>query len=123
MLRLLLDEQMDPEIVEQMRATYPAIPITSLHTWEEKRFLHTDDEVILMEAYRQGFTLVTYDTKTIAPLLKVWGEQGIAHSGVIFVKASIIAQDNIGGLMRALAGLWTQYGEIDWTNATVYLTP
>ena len=76
-----------------------------------------------MEAYRQGLTLVTYDTKTIVPLLKMWGEQGVTHGGVIFVKASAIAPHNIGGLMRALVKLWTQYGKEDWTNASIYLSP
>jgi predicted nuclease of predicted toxin-antitoxin system len=122
-LRLLLDEQMSPEIAGQMQATYPEIPIASLHTWEEGRYRRSDDAAILMEAYRQGFTLVTYDTKTIVPLLKMWGEQGVTHGGVIFVKASAIAPHNIGGLMRALVKLWTEYGDQEWTNASIYLSP
>ena len=75
-----------------------------------------------MEAYRQGLTLVTYDTKTIVPLLKMWGEQGVTRGGVIFVKASTIAPHNIGGLMRALVKLWTEYGDQEWTNASLYLS-
>jgi hypothetical protein len=76
-----------------------------------------------MEAYRQGLTLVTCDTKTIVPLLKMWGEQGITQGGVIFVKSSAIAQHNIGSLMRALVKLWTEYGDQEWTNASIYLSP
>ena len=114
---------MNPEVARQMQATYPEIPIASPHTWEEGRFRRTDDAVILMEAYRQGLTLVTYDTRTIVPLLKMWSEQGITHGGVIVVKASTIAQDNIGGLMRALVKLWTEYGDQEWTNASIYLSP
>ena len=53
-----------------------------------------------MEAYRQGLTLVTYDTKTIVPLLKMWGEQGVTHGGVIFVKASTIAPHNIAWIIH-----------------------
>ena len=123
MLRLLLDEQMDPELAVQIRAQYPEMDIVSLHVWEDRRYLHTADAVILAEAYRQGYTLVTYDARTIVPLLKVWGEAGIAHGGVIFVKASTIAPDNIGGLLRALAAMWTTYGAGDWTNTTTYLMP
>src|SRR5438105_14510978 len=94
-LRLLLDEHVHPEIATQMQATYPEIPVASLHTWEEGRYLRSSDAVILLEAHRHGLTLVTYDTRTIVPLLKMWGEQGIAHGGVIFVKSSTISQDNI----------------------------
>ena len=123
MLRLLLDEQMDPAVVAHMRDQYPNILIDSLHTWEDRRYLRTSDAKILAEAYRQSLTLVTYDTRTVVPLLKTWGESGTPHGGVIFVKPATIAQDNIGGLMRALVQLWEQYGADDWTNVTTYLTP
>jgi len=106
-----------------MRDQHPNIPIDSLHTWEDRRYLRTSDATILAEAYRQSLTLVTYDTRTIVPLLKTWGESGTPHGGVIFVKPAAIAQDNIGGLMRALVQLWEQYGADDWTNVTTYLTP
>ncbi len=123
MLRLLLDEQMDPEIVVQAHAQHPDIPIDSVHAWQGGQNLRTDDATILAEAYRHGLTLVTYDTRTNVPLLKVWGESGTSHGGVVFVKSTTIAQDNIGGLLRALAQLWERFGNDDWTNVTTYLTP
>jgi predicted nuclease of predicted toxin-antitoxin system len=123
MLRLLLDEQINPEVAAQMGVQFPHVEMTTLHVWEDRRYLQTDDAVILVEVYRQGYTLVTYDARTIVPLLKVWGESGIDHGGVIFVKASTIAPDNVGGLMRALAAVWEHYGDADWTNATMYLVP
>lgn len=123
MLRLLLDEQMAPVIAAQLGATYPEIVVVSRQTWEEGRYLQSHDATILTAAHQQGFTLVTYDTKTIVSLLKTWGEQGMDHGGVIFVKPSTIAQDNIGGLVRALAALWARLGDDDWTNATIYLSP
>lgn len=66
---------------------------------------------------------MTYDTKTIVPLLKAWGEQGIDHGGVIFVTPSAIAQDNIGRRVRALAAVWERLGADEWTNAIIYLSP
>ena len=123
MLRLLLDENIDPEIEHQLHTACPELPVASLHTWEERRYLQADDTAILVEAFRQGLTLVTYDTKTIVPLLKTWGEQGSDHGGVIFVKPSTIAPNNIGSLVRALALLWTRFGDADWTNGSIYLTP
>jgi len=94
-LRLLLDEQMDPEIVVQLHAQHPDILIDSVHAWQGGQYLRTDDAIILAEAYRHNLTLVTYDTRTIVPLLKAWGESGTSHGGVIFVKSTTIAQDNI----------------------------
>ncbi len=94
-LRLLLDEQMDPEIVVQLHAQHPDILIDSVHAWQGGQYLRTDDAIILAEAYRHSLTLVTYDTRTIVPLLKAWGESGTSHGGVIFVKSTTIAQDNI----------------------------
>jgi hypothetical protein len=65
--------------------------------------------------------LVTYDQRTIVPLLRVWTEQEIAHGGVILIDERTIAQSNIGGLVRALAHLWEAEHQTDWTNQVVYL--
>jgi hypothetical protein len=123
MLHLLLDEQIDPAVATQMGRWRPEILLGSLHAWEDGRYLRAGDATILTEAHRQGLTLVTYDTRTIVPLLKVWGESGTSYGGVIFIKSTAIAQGNIGAIVWALARLWERYGEDDWTNATIYLTP
>ena len=57
----------------------------------------------LNEAAKQKLTLVTYDRRTIPPLLKAWAEEGLRHAGVIFVDDKTISPADIGGLVSALA--------------------
>jgi len=65
-------------------------------------FLGTDDAACLLEAAKQRLTLVTYDRRTIPPLLKLWAEEQRPHGGVIFVDEKTISPADIGGLVRAL---------------------
>ena len=59
--------------------------------------------MLLKAAAVERLTLVTYDRRTITPLLKVWGEAGLEHGGVVFVDNHTIASSDIGGLVKALA--------------------
>lgn len=121
MLSLLLDENISPEIVTQMAQKRPEIAVTSVHTWQEGRFMGQPDDLILIEAASAGMTLVTYDQKTILPVLVQWGNAGTDHGGVIFVDSLSIAPNNFGALIRSLISLWDQSREMPWTNAVVYL--
>lgn len=47
-------------------------------------------------------TLVTYDRKTIPPLLSSWAATGEEHGSVLFVDNRTIAQSDIGALVLAL---------------------
>lgn len=123
MLRLLLDEHLSPVIATQVRAHNPAIIIFSLQEWKQGAYMRAPDEEILRAAHGQDLTLVTYDQRTIWPLLKGWGEQGIAHGGVIFVNRFTLAQEDIGGIVRALLRLWELWGWQEWANQVIYLAP
>jgi hypothetical protein len=89
--------------------------------WERGNFLGKEDSTCLLEAAKQRLTLVTYDRRTIAPLLKLWAEEERSHGGVIFVDDKTISPADIGGLVRALSLLAAQTGEIDWTNQVYFL--
>jgi predicted nuclease of predicted toxin-antitoxin system len=121
MLRLLLDAHISPHVARELRARISGIYIASLQEWNDGAYLDAEDAVILEAAYREHVTLVTYDQRTIMPLLRVWAEQEIAHGGVIVIDERTIAQNNIGGLVRALAHLWEAEHQTDWTNQVVYL--
>jgi hypothetical protein len=95
--------------------------VHTLAQWEQGAFLGQDDSMCLREAAAQKLTLVTYDRRTIPPLLKTWGEEGRSHSGVIFVDEKTISPANIGGLVRALSRLYKEAGRKDWTNRIVFL--
>lgn len=123
MLSLLLDENISHEIATQIRKKRPDLPITSVHFWRERRFIAQPDELILTAAALDGLTLVTYDQKTILPVLVQWGQGGTDHAGVIFIDGLTIAPHDFGTLIRSLIALWDSSHEASWTNVVTYLRP
>jgi hypothetical protein len=87
--------------------------------WENGRFLGQQDSPCLRDAAAQGFTLVTYDRRTIPPVLKTWAEEERTHGGVIFVDEKTISPADIGGLVWALTRLARETGNWDWTNRII----
>jgi hypothetical protein len=121
MLKFLLDEQISPAVATGFLRRHKTASIHSLAEWEEGRCMGQSDEQLLHEAAAQGLPLVTYDRKTIPPLLKTWAESGRDHGGVIFVDQKTIPSSNFGGLIRALDQLWQETAHWDWTNRIVLL--
>lgn len=121
MLKLLLDEHVSPAVADGIQRRKPSLVIHCMAAWEGGVFLGNEDSVLLGEAARQGLTLVTYDRRTIPPLLKLWAEEGRSHGGVIFVDEKSISPADIGGLVRALILLSNETGKIDWTNQVYFL--
>jgi hypothetical protein len=121
MLKLLLDEHISPDVANGFRRRNRAIDIRYMVEWENGRFLGQDDHACLREAAAQGLTLVTYDRRTIPPLLKTWAEEWRTHDGVIFVDEKTISPADIGGLVRALSGLARETGKWAWTNRIYFL--
>jgi len=121
MLKLLLDEHISPEVAVGLRQVKACPKILALPNWEAGRFLGQSDDLILQEAANEQWTLVTYDRRTIPPLLKVWAESGRAHGGVIFVDEKTIPASDMGGLIRALHQLARESGKWDWTDRVVFL--
>jgi len=66
-------------------------------------------------------TLVTYDRRTIPPLLKTWAEENRRHGGVIFVDEENIPPSDVGTLVRALSKLWRETANWDWTGRVCVL--
>ena len=89
--------------------------------WEDGAFLGQPDSACLHQAAAQGLTLVTYDRRTIPPLLKEWAEEGHKHGGVIFVDEKTISPPDVGGLVRSLNNLWAKTKKWDWANRVCFL--
>ena len=121
MLRLLTDEQISPAVARQAPAKRRGIRILAMQDWERGHFLSAGDDLVLQEAHEQKLTLVTFDLRTIPPLLRLWAEQGIDHGGVVLVDERTLPQDDIGGLLKALCALGRAQREMDWTNRVVFL--
>jgi hypothetical protein len=123
MLKLLLDEHISPQVANGVQSRNRVLVIHSMVQWESGNFIGKEDVVCLLEAAKQGLTLVTYDRRTIPPLLKLWAEEGRSHGGVIFVDEKTISPADIGGLVRALILLAREIGEMDWTNQVADESP
>lgn len=121
MLKLLLDEHISPSVADGLRRRHRSLIVRGMVEWEGGDFLGKDDAACLLEAARQGLTLVTYDRRTIPPLLKIWAEAGQSHGGVIFVDEKTISPADLGGLVRALIELSKETGNVDWTNLVYFL--
>ena len=121
MLKLLLDEHLSPDIARGLRRKRKTITVHGLAEWEGGRYLGLTDEAILEAAAAQKLTLVTYDLKTIPPLLKTWMEAGHDHSGVVFVDNKTIPASDLGGLIRALQKLSRDTAKWDWKNRVCFL--
>ncbi len=123
MLQFLTDEQITPDVVVAAKVRCRELSAVSLLHWMDGHFVSASDEEVLREAARQGLTLVSFDLKTIPMLLRKWGERGIDHGGVIFVDVRSFAQNDIGGIAKALVDLWNHRGTQDWKNQCFFLTP
>jgi hypothetical protein len=120
-LKLLLDEHISPRVAAQLARKRAGARVAAVLGWQEGRLAGSPDDELIAEARAEGFTLVTYDLATIAPVIREWSEQGIDHAGVIFVDERTIPPNDFGSLVRALASLWDAQHTHDWRNRCVFL--
>ena len=95
--------------------------VQSVHTWHGGAFRNQSDRALLLAARAEGLTLVTYDQKTIPPLLSELYAEGESHAGVVFVDDQTIAGNNFGMLVRALIFFWKQFNSEEWQDRTHFL--
>ena len=118
---MLLDEHLTSDIARAARKLNRGLRIFSIHDWLAGHFVGAPDAEVLREAARQQMVLVTFDLKTVPLLLRSWADQGADHGGVVFVDDKTLAQNDVGGIARALCRLWKLQGDLDWTNRTFFL--
>jgi len=124
MMKLLLDEQITPAVAEGVRRLLPNLTILSLYEWEKGSYIGQPDPAILARAAELGWTLVTYDLRTIAELVSSWAEHGIDHAGVIFVPSKAIPSSDIGLLVHSIAFLAASpHAKGRWRNRIYFLRP
>jgi predicted nuclease of predicted toxin-antitoxin system len=118
-MRLLLDEHVPPAVAAGLRGL--GVDTIALRDWHGGGHLGARDADVLTAARVDGLVLVSYDQRTLRPLLRDWSETSERHSGVIFISHQTLAANDIGGLMRALKALADRSGEDDWTDRVVFL--
>jgi hypothetical protein len=121
-LKLLLDEHISPAVALGLRRRNRSLLVLCIAEWESGEYLGQTDLACLAEAAVQSLTFVTYDRRTIPPVLKSWAEAGRSHGGVIFIDEKTIPPSDSGSLIRALARLARQTSGWDWTNRVCFLT-
>ncbi|MGB9242684.1 MAG: hypothetical protein WCC03_04970 [Candidatus Acidiferrales bacterium] len=121
MLKLLLDEHISPTVADGLRRRHRSMVVICMAEWEGGKFLGQPDSSCLEQAAMHGLTLVTYDRRTIPPLLKAWAEEGRKHGGVIFVDEKTISPSDPGGLARSLTTLSRKTAKWDWTDRVCFL--
>jgi hypothetical protein len=119
----MLDEHISPDVAEGLRRHHKNknIHFVSVAEWENGRFLGLADDLLLQAAIAQKLTLVTYDLRTIPPLIKAWAEAGHDHSGIIFVDERTMRPSDFGGLIHALQTLYQEADKGDWLNRVCFL--
>ena len=121
MLKLLLDEHISPAVASGLHRRNRLLTVVCMAAWEDGEFLGQQDSVCLQQAATCGLTLVTYDRRTIPPLLKAWAEEERKHGGVIFVDEKTIPPADTGGLVRALSELAKSTAKWDWRDRVCFL--
>ena len=121
MLRYLLDEHISHVVAEQLSAGHPEVAAVSIHHWRGAKFRGRSDALILEAAAEDALTLVTYDVRSIVPLLVRMGRDGAAHGGVIFVRGTVVPAQETGLLIHCLAKFWEAHASKDWTNRSAFL--
>ena len=120
-LQLLLDEHISPDVAVGLRRRNRKAVVRGMVEWEDGSFLGQEDSACLREAAVQKLTLVTYDRRTIPPLLKTWAEEGLHYAGVIFIDEKTISPADIAGLIQSLGILVKEAREWDWTDRICFL--
>jgi len=108
-------------VAKGVRRRNSQIKIHAMLEWDNGSLIGQDDAACLRTAAAHGLTLVTYDRRTIPPLLKAWTEEGLHHTGVIFVDEKTISPASIGPLVRALVDLHKLARRWDWTDRVCFL--
>jgi predicted nuclease of predicted toxin-antitoxin system len=119
-MRILLDSHLPSALARQLqRHEIDAVPLAG---WMEGIYRNAADEQILEAAYSDRRVLVTYDVRTVPPLLVEWAETGQHHGGVVLVDDRTLPPNDVGGLLRALLLLIHSGGDEAWEDRVLYLS-
>ncbi|MBI4316951.1 MAG: DUF5615 family PIN-like protein [Chloroflexi bacterium] len=117
-MRFLLDSHLPRALAEGLiRHDLDAVELSK---WRGGDYRSALDALVLRAAYLERRVLVSFDCRTIPPLLKELAEAGEHHTGVVFISSRTFRSDDVGGLLEALRRLAAQGGG-DWEDVIVFL--
>lgn len=118
-MRLLLNSHIASAVAQDLRRA--GMDALALSEWLEGNYRNATDDLLLASALSDQRVLVTYDCRTIPPLLKMLAESGGHHAGVVLVDELTLRQRDIGALVRAIEKLALETGDEDWKDRVVFL--
>lgn len=117
-MRLLLDAYIAVAVEAGLREV--GIDAVAVNEWMGGEYRTASDEEVLRVAFQDERVLVTFDLRTVPPLLKRWAETGVSHAGVILIDQKTIRPGNVGGLIRPLQ-LISARDDIPWRDRVIFL--
>lgn len=120
MLQFLLDEHISPTVCLIVRERRSQVLIESLLEWRDAVLRGKDDHIVLAAAAEAGYTLVTYDLRTIPPLLQVWAAKGRSHQGVVFIDERTCRPQDFSAIADALTRIWDDMGTFEWRDRVAF---
>ena len=108
-IRLLLDEHIDPRVSQALRRN--GIDAIVLRDYGDGSLLGSPDEETLAAATSDLRALVTFDLRTIPPLLRRLAEIGTPHGGVVLVSVRTVIPNDVRRLTRLLCRLAERFPE------------
>jgi predicted nuclease of predicted toxin-antitoxin system len=120
-MRLLLDAHLSPGLAEALQQA--GVDAVGLQRWHDGELLNSPDEEILVAAIADDRILVTSDRATMPAHLRRLAEDGVRHSGVVFVRTVDSRASRIGSVSRRLVALLQAASGSEWTDRVVYLPP
>lgn len=120
-MKLLMDVHVSRAVAAALLRRCPGMSVAHLADWHQGQWREGADHDILLAARLEQRTFVTYDLKTIVPLLRWFAEEELDHAGVILVDDKTIPQWDVGRLTNALAKLWQAENKRPWVNRVHFL--
>ncbi len=119
-MKLLTDSHIPAAVAKQLRRR--GIDALALPEWMDGSLRNAPDELVLSSAHLEKRVLITYDCRTIPPLLKTLAETGQHHGGVILIDERTLRFNNVGGLVSALLLVCSEEESDDWEDRVAFLT-
>lgn len=119
MAALLLDGHIATVVAVRLRDH--GVDALALVEWHGGAHLDASDDELLRLATLERRVFVTFDVRTIPPVLRALVDAGVGHAGVVLVSSRSFRQDDIGGLVRALARVARDELPEDAAEVVLYL--
>jgi hypothetical protein len=123
LLAFLLDAHVPAAVADGVRAIRPDCRIEHLSYWRGGVLRNALDEHILVATRNANLVLVTYDVGTIPAILRRWLAERRPIPGTALISTRAIAQNDVGGIVRAIVGLFDEPAVLDPAYPVVYLRP